>query len=130
MSRCGTCGRMHGDERNRAIAECPQCATGLFRQQAPDFAGAEYDHAVDHARLTDQLTRIKTLMFDRRWRTLAEIAKATRTPEASVSAQLRHLRKPRFGGYTVDRRRRSGAGLWEYHVDPSSVGSVVEEPVQ
>jgi hypothetical protein len=59
------------------------------------------------------------------WRTLGEIARVTRYPEASVSAQLRHLRKQRFGGYRVKKRlRRSDAGereiqrgpTWEYRV--------------
>jgi hypothetical protein len=56
------------------------------------------------------------------WRTLAEIARATRYPEASVSAQLRHLRKSRFGGYRVRKRLRRGerefqhGPTWEYRV--------------
>jgi hypothetical protein len=44
------------------------------------------------------------------WLTLHEIAEMTRYGEASISAQLRHLRKPAFGGYRVDKRRRIGAG--------------------
>ena len=44
------------------------------------------------------------------WLTLHEIAEMTRYGEASISAQLRHLRKPTFGGYRVDKRRRIGAG--------------------
>ena len=44
------------------------------------------------------------------WLTLHEIAELTRFGEASISAQLRHLRKPTFGGYRVDKRRRIGAG--------------------
>jgi hypothetical protein len=41
------------------------------------------------------------------------VARMTGDPEASVSAQLRHLRKPRFGGHTVERRYMSN-GLYEY----------------
>jgi len=44
------------------------------------------------------------------WLTLGEIAHLTRFGEASISAQLRHLRKPMFGGYRVQKRRRPGAG--------------------
>jgi hypothetical protein len=40
------------------------------------------------------------------WLTLAEIAASTEFGEASISAQLRHLRKPRFGHYRVEKRRR------------------------
>jgi hypothetical protein len=59
------------------------------------------------------------------WRTLGEIARATRYPEPSVSAQLRHLRKSRFGGYRVKKRLRRGDAdereiqrgpTWEYRV--------------
>jgi hypothetical protein len=60
------------------------------------------------------------------WLTLDEIAGTTEFGEASVSAQLRHLRKPRHGLYRVEKRRRrfgeSEAGrhtkLWEYQVSP------------
>ena len=75
-----------------------------------------------------QLVAIRDLMLevaDRgKWLTLDEIAGITEFGEASVSAQLRHLRKPRHGRYRVEKRRRlsgeteSGrdTGLWEYLV--------------
>jgi hypothetical protein len=55
-------------------------------------------------------------MADGRWRTLAEIEAATGDPQASISAQLRHLRKRRFGSSVVERRPRGdrSAGLYEY----------------
>jgi hypothetical protein len=40
------------------------------------------------------------------WLTLDELAKLTHYPPASISAQLRHLRKPQFGGYSVEKRPR------------------------
>lgn len=58
---------------------------------------------------------IYRLMRDGAWRTLEEIAAATAHPEPSVSAQLRHLRKPQFGGYRVEKRRRT-VSVWEYQV--------------
>lgn len=79
------------------------------------FDGPAYDPALDQRRLTGQLLRIATLMADGRWRTLPEIEAATGDPAASISAQLRHLRKPRFGAHIVDKRRRT-QGLWEYRV--------------
>lgn len=78
--------------------------------------GPSYEFHRDEPRLTDQRETIKTLMLDGIWRTLPEIHQATRYPEASISAQLRHLRKPRFGGYTVEKRRVNGGGLYEYRV--------------
>lgn len=81
----------------------------------PRFNGPEYDHERDCARLTGQIERVYALMKDGVWRTLDEIANATDDPVASVSAQLRHLRKARFGGHTVERRSRRGP-LFEYRV--------------
>jgi|DEB0MinimDraft_3_1074331.scaffolds.fasta_scaffold01536_19 hypothetical protein len=71
----------------------------------------------DHTRLDGQHERIKRLMLDGQWRSLEAISEATGAPAASVSAQLRHLRKPRFGEYQVD-RRHLGQGLYEYRVTP------------
>lgn len=59
------------------------------------------------------------------WLTLEELAKLTHYPPASISAQLRHLRKREFGGYEVEKRQRvSGRMLrgedfgtvWEYRM--------------
>ena len=68
------------------------------------------------------------------WLTLAEIAEAMEFAEASISAQLRHLRKAHHGGYHVEKRRRQsvrgaatmrkirdarrGPMIWEYRVLP------------
>lgn len=82
---------------------------------SPRFDGPVYEPAQDHARLEDQHARIKALMADGEWRTLRTIATLTGYPEASISAQLRHLRKPRFGAHTVEKKRVTG-GLWAYRV--------------
>lgn len=85
----------------------------------PRFNGADYVPKRDDARLTGQLARIYSLMADGQWRTLAEIAAATGDPESSISAQLRHLRKPRFGSHVVERQHRGDGskGLYEYRVE-------------
>lgn len=79
------------------------------------FNGATYKASRDHARLTDQYWRVFALMHDTRWRTLTEIARATGDPEASVSARLRDLRKPRFGGHLVQ-AKCVGRGMWVYRL--------------
>jgi hypothetical protein len=85
------------------------------------FDGTTYDPPQDRERLTAQLAQVRALMADGRWRTLAAIAMRTGAPEASVSARLRDLRKPRFGGYRVDRRRvTDGHGLHEYRLGPAA----------
>jgi hypothetical protein len=101
--------------------------------------------ALDRGRDT-QLQTIRDLMLSagRRdaWLTLGEIAGRTEIGEASISAQLRHLRKRRHGRHRVEKRtrrarpiaahftrgkraaaRRRIAGvhrLWEYRVSPPS----------
>jgi hypothetical protein len=81
------------------------------------------DNAKDFDRLCNQLERIHDLMIDGAWRTLAEIEGITGDPQASISAQLRHLRKHRYGAHDVDKRRREyprrgrlDSGTWEYSV--------------
>lgn len=81
----------------------------------PHFNGPAYEPVRDHARLSSQLDRIYSVMKDRQWRTLAAIEHATGYPQSSISAQLRHLRKDRFGGHTVNRRHVVG-GLFEYQL--------------
>ena len=64
------------------------------------------------------------------WLTLEELARMTSYPPASISAQLRHLRKTRHGGYRLKKRCRlmpkPAAGveapvahgpLWEYRLN-------------
>ncbi len=82
--------------------------------------GPAYDEQIDGPRVATQLERIRGYCLgEHRWRTLGEIAQATGYAEASVSAQLRHLRKPRFGAYDVQKQRRQPAGgTWEYRVLP------------
>ena len=83
----------------------------------PHFNGSDYIPKLDHKRLTGQLADIKALMIDGTFRTLNEIESATGYPQASISAQLRNLRKERFGGYTVNKQRRALEGLFEYGLD-------------
>ena len=85
---------------------------------APRFDGAVFDPALDQNRLTKQLGRVFDLMRDGHWRTLQDIARATGDPESSISGQLRHLRKPRFGSYVVEKRRLGipESGCFEYRL--------------
>jgi hypothetical protein len=89
-------------------------------EQLPLFGGVTYDPELDGERLGKQLTKVRELMLDGEWRTLRQCSDFTGAPEASISARLRDLRKPRFGEYVVERRRRGEAerGLWEYRVLP------------
>jgi hypothetical protein len=79
------------------------------------FDGETYEPEQDQVRLTGQMLRVYDYMKDGEWRTLRHISDACAGSEASVSARLRDLRKPRFGAYTVERRRIKG-GLYQYRV--------------
>jgi hypothetical protein len=81
------------------------------------FDGHDYKPERDDSRLTGQLLRIWDIVKDREWRTLNEISLLTGDPEASISAQLRHLRKPRFGGHKVEKKYINN-GLYQYRVLP------------
>lgn len=79
------------------------------------FDGADVVPARDNARLTGQIERVYDLMKDGAWRTVSQISHFTKDPETSVSAQLRNLRKTRFGGHTVD-RKHIGGGQYAYRL--------------
>lgn len=79
--------------------------------------GPAYDEKTDGKRVRTQMECIRDYMTQAGWRTLQEIAKATRYPESSISAQLRHLKKPQFGAYLLEKRRRGPrSGTWEYRL--------------
>jgi len=98
----------------RAIP-CADAQADLF------FDGSTFDPDTDSERLGKQLARVRELttkgLGADLWWTLDQLQNATGFPQASISARLRDLRKPRFGEHTVERRRcAEGAGTWEYRV--------------
>lgn len=97
--------------------------------ESPGFNGPHYDPKADDPRLMRQHERIKRVMLDGAWRTLREIAKLTGDPEASISAQLRHLRKKRFGSWDI-RTEPTGNredGLFRYRLLVPTADQTVEE---
>ena len=80
------------------------------------FDGVTINDERDNGRLQAQLDLVRQLTLSTElWYTLAELSQRTNFPEASVSARLRDLRKPKFGGYTVDRKYVE-RGTWAYKV--------------
>lgn len=55
------------------------------------------------------------VIADGEWHALAKIARQTRIGSAVASARLRDLRKPDFGGMTIN-RRRTPLGAYEYQL--------------
>lgn len=84
-------------------------------QQELHFVGSDYVESRDQERLTKQHARVYDLMKDGVFRTLPQISDLLNAPPASVSAQLRHLRKPAFGSHTVN-KKYEGNGLFSYQL--------------
>lgn len=55
-------------------------------------------------KLTGDLRRVYAIMQDGKTHLVSDIAKILNLPECSVSAQIRHLRKQKYGGYNVVRK--------------------------
>lgn len=101
---------------------------------ASAFHGSQFEPALDRARLSRQVHRIRAYMLGCGWQTLREIRQALESlyapaifPEASISAQLRNLKRAPFHNRLEKRRRISAApashisrasGIWEYRVLP------------
>lgn len=82
------------------------------------FGGNTFQAEFDLERLTSALDRVRALMRDHRWYSLAELAAACQCSEAGASARLRDCRKPRHGGHIIERRRRGDPtrGVFEYRM--------------
>ena len=82
-----------------------------------DRDGMTFDPHLDGVRLNKQAQAVYDVIRDGQWRTLAQIAVAAGCPEASASARLRDLRKEKFGGRKVERKRDADKqGLWWYRL--------------
>lgn len=74
----------------------------------------------DHQRLHTQLDRLLSVVRDGQWWTVEGLQDEiwgrfkVRDPQASLSAQLRNARKPKHGGYTVERRRVGNC--WQFRL--------------
>lgn len=114
---CGKCGNQYNNKIHPV--KCPNCV----RKALPvaDFDGPEYSPEFDKGRLTGQIQRVYAAMVGGQWRTLSEIEEITGDPQASISAQLRHLKKEKFGSHMLHKRPRGhrSMGLWEYCLHPS-----------
>jgi hypothetical protein len=65
------------------------------------------------------LTVLRLAAGYEQWLTLEELSGKTKYPPASISAQLRHLRKAEYGGWAVEKRRREWVReevVWEYRL--------------
>jgi len=73
-----------------------------------EFDGRYYDPALDADRLRAQIGSVWNALADGNWHSLREISEQSGAPEASASAQIRHLRKARHGGWIISLSREGG----------------------
>lgn len=107
---------------------------GYFRQRKSEEGEMDQPQAIERAarqgltwdanRLRTQMEIIRDVMLAAAdcdtWLTLHQLASITRFGEASISAQLRNLRKSEHGGYRITKRRTTGElfgfCIWEYQL--------------
>jgi hypothetical protein len=95
----------------------PQRPLPLVPPEPPKFDGAGVETRADAVRLTKQIAAVFDAIADGRWRTLKAIAFLAQCGEASASAQLRNLRKGRFGAHAIERKRSEKEnGLYVYRL--------------
>jgi hypothetical protein len=118
----------------KAVGEIP-AARDRDVTQFPDGVRASVMHKCgeyDARRLRSQREVIRDVMLSAAecdtWLTLGELRALTRYGEASISAQLRHLRRAENGGYELAKRHREamaggraaadawGERTWEYRL--------------
>ena len=79
----------------------------------PKYVGETYAKHLDETRLDTQIAKVYRMMKRSSWTSLAVLSTQCDCSEASVSARLRDLRKPQWGGHDIDKKRMEG-GLWAY----------------
>lgn len=111
---CGGEGRVW-DERIGAERMCECRAQQLLPPDTNPVAPAGIDGREDEVRLNRQQAMVWAIVSDEQWHTIEEIAGRAQVPAQSVSARLRDLRKPKYGGHEVE-RRNLGNGLHSYRL--------------
>lgn len=82
------------------------------------YDGPCFDPKLDGERLKKQSGRVFHVLNFGDWVTLREIEELTGDPQSSISAQIRHFRKPCYGSHIIEKRRRGdpSRGIWEYRL--------------
>ena len=117
---------IRGEDQWGAHAKIAAVPEGVLASALPKTG--EYDAR----RLRSQREIIRDVMISaaecETWLSLAELRAITQYGEASISAQLRHLRRMENGGYSIEKRHREGAivaraaadgrgeCVWEYRI--------------
>ncbi len=93
-------------------------STEYLYKLEPAFEG-KVESKEDDIRLGKQMMVIKNVLLKNMnsWLTVDEVHAMTFYPHASISAQLRNLRKEKHGGYDVEGRYREGTKIFEYRMN-------------
>jgi hypothetical protein len=100
-----------------------QDLTSEVAERTPDAATSEGMYRPGRTQRETLLMVLRQATEYERWMTLGELAVVTRFPPASISAQLRHLRKAEYGGWGIEKRRREWVTeelVWEYRLAEGS----------
>jgi len=79
------------------------------------FSGAGVETVDDNIRLGKQIDKVLSFIKNGEWFSLSQISEAINAPHASVSAQLRNLRKREHGSYIIE-RKNEGSGYHLYRL--------------
>ncbi len=120
---CYYCPTHRTNEARNEVMFRKRAQLSFLPEPAPQFKGKTYDPAKDENRLRKQLGRVWEVMSDGEWYTLAQLklrchvlkADGGWDSETGISARIRDLRDPEFGGYNTE-SRRVHKGLWEYRL--------------
>ncbi|MHB1910376.1 MAG: hypothetical protein ACYCQJ_16140 [Nitrososphaerales archaeon] len=88
-----------------------------------DFDGAFYKRELDQKRLSGQILRVYEIISDGKARTVSKIREeilekfGKDDPENSIQAELRNLRKDKFGGHAIRTWRVRDTGLFYYQME-------------
>ena len=92
----------------------------LMACEQPRFDGSTYDHHRDGKRLSSQLDAVRHCLSDgSKWTThrlmdrVKQLRGGRNASESSITARIRDLRKPAFGGYTIN-QEHTGNGVHVY----------------
>jgi len=89
----------------------------LFLNDKPKFDGLDARTEPDRIRLSGQCLDIYNILLDGKWHTVAEIEQLTGFMGTSISAQIRNLRKDRFGCHDIEKKMVNNRA--EYQMTPN-----------
>ncbi len=107
----------------------------LVRGAAVKFSGHDC-RPEDYERLAGQMKRVFDYLLRGAWSTVEEIGVAINapdkphSPEASISAQLRNLRKKANGNWIIEGRTREGTRIYEYRLTGQRTSLVEQEEMR